>query len=103
MVDVICDHDRNLGALLDRCEQRGIRLNPNKVQLRRKEVSFIGRVATSEGLCVDPAKIKAIKEIPDVATGCAEIARDDVVPQQIFASPSRFDTTITNTDAKRFT
>ena len=66
MVDVICDHDRNLGALLDRCEQRGIRLNPNKVQLRRKEVSFIGHVATCEGLCVDPAKLKAIKEMSSV-------------------------------------
>ena len=62
--DAICDHDRNLGALLDRCEQRGIKLNPNKVQLRRKEVPFIGHVATGEGLCVDPAKIKAIKEMP---------------------------------------
>ena len=28
------------------------------------EVSFIGHVATAQGLCVDSAKVQAIKEMP---------------------------------------
>ena len=43
---------------------KGVRLNPNKQQLWKKEVPFIGHIATNEGLCVDPAKVKAIKEMP---------------------------------------
>ena len=40
MEDAICDHDRNLGGLLERYEMKGVRLNPNKLQLRKKEVPY---------------------------------------------------------------
>ena len=58
------DHDKNLDALLQRCAERGVRLNPDKIKLRLAEVPFIGHRATSEGLCVDPAKVQAIKDMP---------------------------------------
>ena len=58
------DHDRNLDALLQRCAEKGVRLNPDKIKLRLSEVPFIGHRATSEGLCVDPAKVQAIKDMP---------------------------------------
>ena len=58
------DHDKNLDALLQRCIEKGVRLNANKLQLRLTEVPFIGHRATSEGLCVDPAKVQAIQEMP---------------------------------------
>ena len=51
------DHDKNLEAFLRRCENRGIRLNLDKVQLRKQEVPFIGHVATSRGLSIDPHKV----------------------------------------------
>ena len=35
-----------------------------KVKLRMIEVPFIGHMATSEGLCMDPSKVQAIKEMP---------------------------------------
>ena len=60
----IHDHDKNLEALLLRCEERGVRLNADKLKLRMPEVPFIGHVATGQGLCVDPAKVQAIKEMP---------------------------------------
>ena len=63
----IRDHDRNLEEFLQRCAARGIKLNSNKVSLRRREVPFIGHVATDKGLCIDPAKVQAIAEMPDVA------------------------------------
>ena len=59
----IADHDRNLMAFLKRCEERGVRLNTEKFDLRQSEVLFIGHVATPEGLRVDPAKVRAIKEM----------------------------------------
>ncbi len=53
------DHDHHLLAFLRLCNERGLKLN-----LRQQEVSFIGHVATGEGLKVDPAKVKAIHEMP---------------------------------------
>ena len=44
------DHNTSLSAFLQRCEKRGIRLNANKLQVRMREVPFIGHVATSQGL-----------------------------------------------------
>ena len=58
------DHDRNLRAFLTRCEDKGIKLNSEKMRLRMKEVPFIGHVATAEGLRVDPAKVQAILQMP---------------------------------------
>ena len=58
------DHDKSLSAFLQRCEERGVRLNADKLQLRMREVPFIGHVATSEGLRAGPAKVRAIREMP---------------------------------------
>ena len=54
------DHDKNLDALLRQCIEKGVRLNANKLQLKLTKVPFIGHRATSEDLCVDPAKVQAI-------------------------------------------
>lgn len=58
------DHDESLSAFLQRCEERGIRLNGDIFQLRMREVPFIGHVATCEDLRADPAKVLAIREMP---------------------------------------
>ncbi|KAK3744055.1 hypothetical protein QZH41_000989 [Actinostola sp. cb2023] len=58
------DHDQKLRALLQRCRERGIALNKDKVKLRRKEVTFMGHVFTSNGLKIDPDKVKAIVNMP---------------------------------------
>ena len=39
-------------------------LNADKVQLRKDRVLFIGHVVSENGLCVDPAKVKAIVNMP---------------------------------------
>ncbi|PFX31634.1 Retrovirus-related Pol polyprotein from transposon 17.6 [Stylophora pistillata] len=39
------DHDKSLLAFLQRCEERGIHLNSDKLKLRMREVPFIGHVA----------------------------------------------------------
>lgn len=58
------DHDCNLDKFLQRCAARNVKLNRKKVQLRKTEVPFIGHVATDKGLCVDPAIVRAISEMP---------------------------------------
>ncbi|KAK3731843.1 hypothetical protein QZH41_020209 [Actinostola sp. cb2023] len=58
------DHDQKLRALLQRCRERGIALNKDKVKLRCKEVTFMGHVFTSNGLKIDSDKVKAIVDMP---------------------------------------
>ena len=58
------DHDKNLHALLERCRERGIALNKEKLKLKRDEVPFMGHVFTRNGLKVDPGKVKAVTNMP---------------------------------------
>ena len=58
------DHDKNLLAFLKRCKEQDIHLNPEKMKLRQDEVLFIGHLASAQGLGVDPAKVRAITEMP---------------------------------------
>ena len=60
--EAIADHDRKLQMLLQRCRERKIRLNPEKLKLRQKSLSFLGHQITSDGLRPDPAKVQAIQE-----------------------------------------
>ena len=57
------DHDRNLEALLQRCRERGIALNQNKLKLRITEVPFMGHIFSNQGLKIDPEKTKAVLEM----------------------------------------
>ena len=64
MEEVAVDHDKNLRGLLFRCEQHNVKLNPDKIQFKQDKVPFIGHLATKDGLCVDPQKVKAVLEMP---------------------------------------
>lgn len=61
------DHDRKLKALLQRCREKGIKLNKEKLRLRRKEVEFMGHIILADGLKPDPAKIQGINKMPTPA------------------------------------
>jgi hypothetical protein len=58
------DHDRNLEALLQRCRERGIALNQNKLKLCITEVPCMGHIFSNQGLKIDPEKTKAVLEMP---------------------------------------
>ena len=58
------DHDRKLEALLNRCRERGMTLNKNKLKLRISKVSFMGHIFSKEGIKIDPDKVKAVLEMP---------------------------------------
>lgn len=58
------DHDRNMIALLNRCRERDLHLNPAKLQVDRQTTTYMGHELTSEGLRADKRKIAAVKDMP---------------------------------------
>ena len=64
MEEANADHDNNLRVFLDRCRERGIKLNPDKLDFKKEEVKFMGHIIASDGLKVDPDKVAAIANMP---------------------------------------
>ena len=57
------DHNSNLEAFFQRCKEKGVRLNRNKLELRKEAITFRGHRITKNGLEVDPEKIKAVQQM----------------------------------------
>ena len=58
--EAVKNHDVNLLKLLDRCRERNLKLNREKLELKCTETPFVGHVLTSEGIKPDPGKIEAV-------------------------------------------
>ena len=58
------DHDRRFVALMERCLQKNIKLNPTKLQFKLTEVKFMGNIITANGMKADPDKVTAITAMP---------------------------------------
>lgn len=58
------NHDENLLRLLERARKVNLCLNSRRMELRKPEVKFMGHVISKEGLRPDPAKVKAVEEMP---------------------------------------
>ena len=54
------DHDANLLALLERCRQHGVKLNRDKLQMKRQSFVFMGHELTPNGLRPDKRKVEAL-------------------------------------------
>ena len=59
---------------MQRCREQNITLNKDKVKLRCEEVPFLGHLISKDGLKPDPAKIKAVLEMP-TPTNVASVRR----------------------------
>ena len=57
------DHDKKLIKLIERCQSQCIALNPDKLKLRTKSVTFMEHVLTNKGIKKDPDKAKAIMDM----------------------------------------
>ena len=55
--EAIEDHDRKLKLFLERCRQANLKLNKDKLKLRKTQVSFLGHVISKEGFHVDKTKV----------------------------------------------
>ena len=60
----LAEHDVNLREVLDRLRTYKLKLQPEKCQLLRKEVSYLGHVISEDGVRPDPLKVLAIEGFP---------------------------------------
>ena len=70
-LDDIIVYGRTFGEMIDRLElvlqrfsQAGLKLKPQKCQLFREEVEFLGHIINAQGVSTDPKKIACIKDWP---------------------------------------
>ena len=59
------EHDERLVKVLQRLKDSGITLNPDKCLFSTSRLQYLGQVIDSDGIRKDPAKVKAITELPE--------------------------------------
>lgn len=57
-------HLQNLRRVFETCRKCCLKLNPEKCQFFKTEVSFLGHICTDEGLKADPKKIAVMQRYP---------------------------------------
>ena len=67
-------HDKAFKALMERARQRHLKLNPTKVKFKMPSVAYMGHIISAKGLQTDPAKVKAVVQMP-VPTDVAGVQR----------------------------
>ena len=55
------EHNNRLVAVLQRIEEAGVTLNPEKCEFNKRKLTFLGHVIESEGIRADPKKTAAIQ------------------------------------------
>ena len=58
------DHIDNLRLVIEKLREAGLKLNPKKCVLFKKEVKFLGHVVSENGVATDPEKTKSVSEWP---------------------------------------
>ncbi len=58
------DHLQNLKLSFELLHQHNLKLKPKKCHFFQHEVPFLGCLATSKGIAVDPNKVKAVLDWP---------------------------------------
>ena len=62
--EATADHNGNFRALLDRCREKGIKLNRQKLKLYRSSAVFCGHQLTRDGALPDQRRVAAILNMP---------------------------------------
>lgn len=66
--DVLCfsksfqDHVKDLKRVFCRLREHGVKLRPKKCELFKRQVRYVGRLVTSEGIQVDPKDLEAVMQ-----------------------------------------
>lgn len=72
--EALVDHEANLRAFLQRCVEKNIKLNKEKLKLRRTSVTYMGHNITRNGLELNPERTRAITEMK-TPTSKSEVKR----------------------------
>ena len=67
-------HDGTLDRVKARLHSAGLTLNPNKCQISKASLRYLGHLVTSEGVRPDPKKLEAIQVMP-TPTNVEELRR----------------------------
>lgn len=59
------DHVDDLRKVLRRLREHGVKLRPNKCELFKRQVRYVGRLVTSEGIQIDPKDLEAVRHLKD--------------------------------------
>lgn len=61
--EAMADHNKNLEQFLQRCRQKGVKLN-EKLKVMCTEIPYMGHLVTAGGLKPDPDKAEAVRNMP---------------------------------------
>ena len=62
------EHERETKEVLALLQKHDIRLNEEKSEFTKKEVTFLGTIISRDGLRIEPEKTKAVREWPTLRT-----------------------------------
>jgi predicted aspartyl protease len=60
--DSLAEHQIHVRQVLERLQQAGLYLKPEKCEFHVQEVKYLGLIITTEGIRMDPAKVAAVKD-----------------------------------------
>lgn len=58
------EHDQLLRNVMQRATEQNVKFNPKKVQFKQPQVVYFGTIISEDGIRPDPAKVKAMVELP---------------------------------------
>jgi len=58
------EHNKRLIQVLDRSREHDLKLQPDKCELLRKEMIYLGHIITEDGIRPDPNKLYAVEKFP---------------------------------------
>ena len=65
------EHKRHVRQILERCQEVGLYLKPEKCQFHAQEVSFVGFLISENEVRMDSSKVEAVTAWPTVMNTCA--------------------------------
>ena len=61
-------HDVVFNEVLARAKSHNLKLNFDKVKVRKQEVPYVGNIVSSEGFRADPEKVRAMRDMTNPTT-----------------------------------
>ena len=64
----ITEHVEHVGKVLKQLGEANLKLKPQKCKFAQQQVEYFGHTLTSEGVCPNDGKTRAVKEFPKPTT-----------------------------------
>ena len=57
------EYDENLHGMMERCQNTGLKLNPEKCFIKQKQIKFYRVICNEDGIKPDPSKVSVLKQM----------------------------------------